>query len=220
MNDGLLITRSLEVLEKTPECYRLYNVVSRFGGVSVGHSSTSVCFQVFREKSYQRFGQIPGMLEAVRRVIENNSPGEGALSKLLASHDEDPSSEFSVRRLLIAALFAAGNEKTSDQTTAKANPAVADTGEPSWAALGLMVRETSFVQVWSRIFFEWAMLGVSPDESLQELRPLYVDHRFGEYLDMYSWDETAKSNAVKKVQSVNTNDAMLQHYLFTRERGT
>ena len=69
MNDGLLITQSLEVLEKTPECYRLYNVVSRFGGVSVGHSSTSVCFQVFREKSYQRFGQIPGMLEAVRRVI-------------------------------------------------------------------------------------------------------------------------------------------------------
>ena len=137
------------------------------------------------------------------------------MSKLLASHDEDPSSEFSVRRLLIAALFAAGNEKTSDQTTAKANPAVADTGEPSWAALGLMVRETSFVQVWSRIFFEWAMLGVSPDESLQELRPLYVDHRFGEYLDMYSWDETAKSNAVKKVQSVNTNDAMLQHYLFS-----
>jgi tetratricopeptide (TPR) repeat protein len=210
MNGDLIVTKAMAMLEKTPECYRLYNVVCRFGGVIVGHPGTTVCFQVFREKSYRRLGKIPGMLEAVKRVIENGSPGQGTLSTLAAPYDEDPSSEFLMRRVLIAALFAAGRTAKTGQNIPEENaPIAVDRGEPSWATLGLLIRETSFVQVWRRIYFEANMLCVAPDDSLKEFKPLYADHPYGECLSIYSWDENVKNQTAEKVRAIQLDGVLL-----------
>ena len=49
------------------------------------------------------------------------------------------------------------------------------------------------------------MLGVAPDDSLKELKSLYADHPYGEYLDAYSWDNKVKQKAAEKVQSFETD---------------
>ncbi len=212
MNGDLIVAKALEILEKSPECYRLYNVVCRFGGVIVGHPGTTVSLQVFRDRAYQRLAKIPGMPEDVAKIIRKRSSGDRLLDKLFGPRGNNPAGEFLVRRELIAALFTAGKTTKVEQTTTNQSAAIADNGEPSWATLGLLIRELSFVQAWRRIYFEAKMLGIAPDDTLKEFKPLYADHPYGDYLDIYSWDDNVKNKAVEKVQSIQMDGVMLQSF--------
>jgi hypothetical protein len=69
-----------------------------------------------------------------------------------------------------------------------------DAGEPSWGAMGHLLRETRFVQVYHRLRFmryDWA---VPVDEIWNETRPSVVGHRFYPVLEMIA-DRTG--NAVR-----------------------
>ncbi len=212
MNGDLIVTQAMKMLEELPECYRLYNVVCRFGGVIVGHPGTTVCSEVFRDKSYQRMAKIPGMPENVAKIVRKRSSGGGLLARFFGRRDDNPPDEFQVRRELIAALFATGKATKAEQTAAKQSAKPADSGEPSWATLGLLIREMSFAQVWRRIYFEAHMLGVAPDNTLKELKPLYADHPYGKYLDVYSWDQNVKNKAVEEAWSIQMDEVLLQSF--------
>ena len=104
VNGDLIVTKAMEMLEKTPECYRLYNVVCRYGGVIVGHTGTTACFQVFREKSYPRLARIPGLPDNAANVIRRlNSPAR--FFGNIRPGADNPAGEFSVRRELMPQLF-------------------------------------------------------------------------------------------------------------------
>ena len=113
---------------------------------------------------------------------------------------------------MIAALFAASDRPKPGQNAATGNAALSDGGEPSWATLGMLIREMSFTQVWRRIYFEANMLSVAPDDSLKEFKPLYADHPYGEYLDAYSWDESTKKQAAEKVQAMPMDGVTFQSF--------
>jgi hypothetical protein len=57
-----------------------------------------------------------------------------------------------------------------------------DAGEPSWAVLGSLVRETRFVQVQHRLDFMTHWWHVPVEEFWDEARPLVARHRFQPYL--------------------------------------
>jgi hypothetical protein len=57
-----------------------------------------------------------------------------------------------------------------------------DAGEPSWAVLGSLVRETRFVQVRHRLDFMTHWWHVPVEEFWNEARPLVARHRFQPYL--------------------------------------
>jgi tetratricopeptide (TPR) repeat protein len=58
-----------------------------------------------------------------------------------------------------------------------------DTGEPSWGALGHMVRETRFVQVFRRLYFTKVMLASPTEDEWKSARPEVEGHRYLPYLD-------------------------------------
>ena len=64
----------------------------------------------------------------------------------------------------------------------KAGRPAEDAGEPSWAAVGSMIRETRFVLVQHRIDFMKHAWGVPVDEFWDEARPLVAGHRYQPYL--------------------------------------
>jgi tetratricopeptide (TPR) repeat protein len=57
-----------------------------------------------------------------------------------------------------------------------------DAGEPSWAVLGSLIRETRFVQVQHRLYFMRHWWSVPVEEFWNEARPLVARHRFQPYL--------------------------------------
>ena len=215
MDGDLIITRALDMLQRRPECYRLYEVVCRFGGVSVGHKATRECFEVFRQQSYRRLAGIPGLPDSAANIIKKVASGGSLLTRLIRGRDESPEGEYAARRELTRELFSAGNGPTAGRSDGTANAAAADRGEPSWATLGLLIRETSFVQAWRRIYFEADMLGVAPDHSLKELQPLYADHPYGDYLSIYAWDDKTKRQVAEKATPFDRDGGVLRsHRLF------
>lgn len=65
----------------------------------------------------------------------------------------------------------------------KAGAADRDAGEPSWAALGHMIRETRFVQVFRRVHFMRVMWSVPVDQYWNEVLLDVADHRYRPYLE-------------------------------------
>ncbi len=61
-----------------------------------------------------------------------------------------------------------------------------DAGEPSWAVLGSMIRETRFVLVEHRLYFMCYWWHVPVEEFWDEARPLVARHRFLPYLHTMS----------------------------------
>jgi len=71
-----------------------------------------------------------------------------------------------------------------------------DAGEPSWAALGLVIRETRFVQVWRRLDFLRRMLRVSAVEELEAARPEVADHPYRNYLETFAFDQVRQREEI------------------------
>ena len=70
-----------------------------------------------------------------------------------------------------------------------------DAGEPAWGAMGHMIRETRFVQVFRRLYFVKFMLSAPADEVWHEVRFDVADHRYRPYLEAMA--VPGRDNAVR-----------------------
>src|SRR5579864_575858 len=68
----------------------------------------------------------------------------------------------------------------------KAGAPGSDSREPSWSALGRMVREARFVAVWRRIDFMRNMWSVPVDDFLDESLPLVADHPYRRFIESFA----------------------------------
>jgi tetratricopeptide (TPR) repeat protein len=82
-----------------------------------------------------------------------------------------------------AAVRDAADPLAMAEALGRAGAAADDTGEPSWGALGHLVRETLFVQVYRRLDFLKGPLGVPVDEFWAAARPAVADHRYRPFLE-------------------------------------
>jgi tetratricopeptide (TPR) repeat protein len=78
----------------------------------------------------------------------------------------------------------------------------ADAGEPSWAVLGRMLRETRFVQVERRLYLLRGPLGVMAGRLLDQERAVVADHPYRLYLE---------SLAVPRDKAARVLDGLIGH---------
>jgi tetratricopeptide (TPR) repeat protein len=217
--DGTMtVATALELVPKMPECYRIHDGLCHYAGVQAGHQATTEWLMTPAKTLYQRLAAMPGLPESAEKIVRDVDPAALANS---------PGNEFDVRAKLTRALR---NGETPDETKtedakkdaadkdrtrrsdAQSRSGPADTGEPSWAALGNMIGELSFVQAWRRVHFEVVLLGMPADQSLGMFAPLTADHPYAAFIEAYSSDEKAKAAAWKKLVISRPDGLELQEY--------
>ncbi len=103
---------------------------------------------------------------------------------------------------------AAGGRREEGQ----AGHASADGGEPSWAALGLMIRELSFVQVWRRADFEMNILGMLPSQLKTLSAPLVAGHPYADFIETFTNDHRVRHAAWDRLRTVPQDGLEVQEF--------
>ena len=123
------------------------------------------------------------------------------------------------------ALKAGGGRVTASAAVAtalvQAGAPGADSQEPSWAALGWMVREINFVHVFNRIDFVANQWAVDPTAELAQLRPLVADHPYRGILDYFDAHLPAaqRQQALRDVQVTDTGPSAVRFLHWTGMQG-
>ncbi|MDZ4780272.1 MAG: hypothetical protein SGJ19_08475 [Planctomycetia bacterium] len=203
-----IVTMALETLPNMPECYRIHDGLCTFGGVSVKHGATAQAPQILASTIYTRLDEIDDLPPAVKKRVKEGTGGGGILGNIFGE-DESPEKEFKLRNKVIKALWDA-SDVAAKPDPKNAKPSF-DTSEPSWAALGKMINEVSFLQVMRRITFESDSLAVDPEQSVAFFRPLVAQHPYRGFLDTRNWDLDEKLAAVKTLQGSIDYDTLEIH---------
>ncbi len=89
-----------------------------------------------------------------------------------------------------------------------------DATEPSWAALGRLIQETTFAHVWRRANLICVQWGVDASDYVNEVQPLIADHPFKYVVDTYglrhSADLATVRNALSPPPSAKMNTTLRQ----------
>jgi beta-lactamase regulating signal transducer with metallopeptidase domain/tetratricopeptide (TPR) repeat protein len=176
------IEKALDVLENVPECYRVYDGLCGLAGVRVSHSCTIDNQATLGENLYRRIAGMAGVPEPVLEIANQPRSTPGPLDDMLGPVGLGFEEEFRARARLIEALSEAEESDAG--------------GEPSWACLGHLVSELSFLQVWRRVHFIRYCFGDSADDFLQTAEPLIAGHPHRAFLSTYAWDPQERREAV------------------------
>jgi tetratricopeptide (TPR) repeat protein len=211
---------AIELLPKMPECFRIHDGLSTFGGVGILHGATAQTPQMFAQLLYTRLQEFENLPPAVQKRVKEGTSGGGILNDLFGG-EPAPDKEFKLRNRLLKALRAAADgvpaSPAEDAKPPKAADEPAAAGativyqEPSWGVLAKLIHEASFLHAMRRVTFEADMLGVDPEASIEYFRSLLVDHPNRWFLDAHSWDSEVKEKAIKKLQAALQKDAVEIH---------
>ncbi len=119
--------------------------------------------------------------QALEHFLSNKLPGVGELPASVRDHLGGNRAIVEVAELLD-----------------KAGEPERDAGEPAWGAMGHLIRETRFVQVFRRLFFMRVLLGVPVDEVWNEVRPDVAGHRYRPYLEALALPGRESSQSLQK----------------------
>ena len=100
-----------------------------------------------------------------------------------------------------------GGDKKPQTSVHSAAPPALVYAEPTWATLGLLIRELSFLQVVRRAAFERSYLGMPPDDWLQTAEPLVQGHPYHTYLETFVWDASKRAAAAARLAKMPTPGA-------------
>ena len=204
------VQTAIETLKVVPECYRVHDSLCEFAGVQTLHTATFKPIQILGDRLYARLDAMPGLPDAVRDVVaEQKKTKGGLLANLIGGRQTDFADEFRARRQITDALFktgeavandAAAKPESADSAESAGDSSVsADSVEPSWAALGLLLRELSFMQVYRRASFERHAWGVRTEPWLEATAPLVDGHPFQPYLETYAWENERQQTAYEQL---------------------
>ncbi|HLA84179.1 MAG TPA: hypothetical protein VJL29_05255 [Thermoguttaceae bacterium] len=193
---------AMRAVKAMPECYRAHDFLCNYSGVGVGHHATLAGIVTMGQKLYGRLAAMPDLPPQVQKLIAHQVAATSPLAKLSGSQPLSPPEECQLRGELIALLMDANDQTTNqaDASEAAAEPIHRnDRGEPSWATLGYLIRETSFLQVFRRARFMKRSLGVSADSFLAHIAALVAHHPFRAYIETYASDPLAEREAAKQL---------------------
>lgn len=167
-----------ETWRRIPEFYRIHREL-RFREQGFFPWAHAQPVRVVGQRLYGRLEAVPGVPEDVRRIARQWTSRDRGLWDWFGVDLFDQGDEFGVRRRLTDALREAGG------------PAASDRGEPSWALLGQLIGEISFLQAlehggyWLRI--NRADLRPIPShcaEVWKKVAPLVEGHPFAPYVEI------------------------------------
>lgn len=190
-----VVETALESLEAMPECYRIHDALVEDPPVGIGHSATMMNLKTMGERVYSRLGDMLDLPEAIRNLIRPANAGLAA--RLFGAETLGMDEEFALRGDLMAAML--GVRRVGKEPNVAPPLAETDMGEPSWATLGLLIREETFLQVVGRAGFERYLWSVSADEFLAMAAPLFADHPYRAYIETHAYRDGDRSKAVERL---------------------
>jgi hypothetical protein len=193
------VQTATDTLPLIPECYRVYDGLCEFGGVSAGHAATTTPVRLVAGKLYGRLEAMPGLPDEIERIVKDRASADGEQDDPFDNKTSDSADEFKARRQLIAALLKTSEPSAVDATV----PPVSDRGEPSWAALGLLIRELSFMQVYRRAHFLHSQLDVSCEEWFVTAAPLVEGHPCKVLLDTFAVEADKAKDALTRLAQLD-----------------
>lgn len=197
------IQTALEALQNIPECYFVHDKLCEYAGISLLHSATLAPIKILGETVYGRLESIPDLPPRVSAVMTAKRILDSRLWARM-NGDEPPSweNEFPIRRVLINAL-----RDTTELTAANAKDGAPDIirGEPSWAALGTLIRDISFLQVCRRAKFERDQWNVPTDKWMETAAPLAEGHPFKPFFDSFTWSQNKRQDALSRLYKVDVS---------------
>ncbi|MFO7906837.1 MAG: tetratricopeptide repeat protein [Pirellulaceae bacterium] len=208
--DPRLRPAALEAADALPNCYRFNQAVCRYCCVVPLHEATKRGNRLLGKRLYLELLGMPGLPPAARTICQTKAQKESPLARLFGAGTSDTTTEFSTRRRLMQVLLGETTRNSSedaestesshenDATKGPAEQVAADKGELSWANLGHLIREISFLNVWQRTRFLRYMLGVPPEDFIERSEPLVADHPYRLALDAMAWDPKEKDAAQRK----------------------
>ena len=185
-------------VQAIPECYRVHDTISEFAGVSVLHTATLLPVTIFGKTLYPRLASMPGLPDEVLAIVKTQTSSTEVPDDLMEGDRSLEPGEFKVRRQTMDALLKADRKSASHEKD-KGKTQAAPAGEPSWAALGLLIRELSFVQACRRAYFERHCWGVPTEEWLATAAPLFEGHRYQPYLESFASESRKAEEAMKRL---------------------
>ena len=205
------VQATMAAVQAMPECYRAIDSLCSRSGVGLGHSTTLVGLQTIGQKLYSRLAAISDLPAEVQAMAAKRAVTGGGLGRLFGM-DTSSAKEFVVRGQLIEALMGLPDTDEEDSSDAPAaseqelpktdSTREVDRGEPSWATLGYLIRETSFVQVWRRARFERFDLGASTDDFLEIAAPLIEHHPCRVFIEVHTSNLSKERQALSRLHEL------------------
>jgi tetratricopeptide (TPR) repeat protein len=181
-----IIQRGLSLLSDMPQCYSVYDWVTKEGGVSLGHQITLRAPETLAAMLPQSIGTLPDLPPAVRAELSGG--GNGWLGRVFGRKQPSGSSVAALSRSLLTAGEPAG------------------AGEPSWAMLGRLVQETVFVQAYQRAYFLRGTLGVDSTEYVEQVLPDLEEHPYREFIRSLQYTNVQHGEYIKCLKDLNLVD--------------
>lgn len=166
-------------LDQIPECYRVHDILCARGGVGLLHQVTELAPTTLTETLPKRLTEMSDLPAGVKSLMKAGRSA-GLLERLIGA-DDTPGIP---RAKLVRTLLAASDES-------------GDLAEPSWAVLGRMIEETTFVQVFRRVHFMRHTWSVPIDDYLRESLPLIADHPYKAVIENHGPDSHVQSEELK-----------------------
>lgn len=196
-----------------PDCYRVNQAVCRYSAFGPRREATARGIRMLGERIYADVLAIPELPPAAEKICQSVGQKSSPLAKLLGVTPPDTETEYFTRRRLIQSLLGEACEDSPEdgQPAARENEEASgqgsehspstDKGELSWATLGHLVREISFLQVWHRACFLRYSLSVPPEEFIERSQPLVADHPYRLVINTLAWEAKEKIQAQQKADA-------------------
>ncbi len=156
-SQGAVMNIAQAAAQSNPECLRLIDAMCDHTGPGMLNQLTPAGPAIFGQSLGARLEEIHGFPPAViKQVKEHRRPGGNP----------------EARAIVAAALVAEG-------TAGK------DVGEPSWAALGRLIQETTFIHVYRQAKLIAMAWGVDASGYAQEAKPLIAEHPYRNLIEAY-----------------------------------
>ena len=195
-------------LPDMPECCRLHDGMCSIKDWGSSNRTTEKWLEVTGPMLYERLKALKGLPRPAAKVL-------GAIDTDPFPKDIDE--DFQTRADIVRALADTGEALPAGaEGNAGHGAQYSEEGEPSWAALGLLVRELSFAQIWRRAFC-LGQISSSPgvDGFLTTSAPLLAGHPYAHYVESLAHNYDAQQAAWAKLRIKRPDGLEIQEYPMT-----
>ncbi|HEY2413160.1 MAG TPA: hypothetical protein VGI40_13000 [Pirellulaceae bacterium] len=182
---------AMAVIEKLPHCYRVQQSLGLRAGVSLGHVVTLQAIGNTMKTLYPRLNSLADMPKDAHDELVKKMPAAGKdVESVLRG-------EFGHRAKIFQSLQA------SEQYVGKQQ-------QLTWAVLGHLLAEHSFLETYIRGRFEGRMLPGPADHFLDLAQPLYASHPLAAAIDFLRVDQAAIQQAISRAAQIDFDTLEIQ----------
>ncbi|HTM53392.1 MAG TPA: hypothetical protein VL175_05160, partial [Pirellulales bacterium] len=188
-----------EMLEKSPECLRIYDAMSADMEVVNLHFLTVAGPKAFAGALPSRLQNVPGVPEDVSKYV-----GEMQDALKVGGKQPDPRADITVFFEKHPGLW---------ERLRAAGQAGQDSGEPSLAALGSMIEDVTFLQLSRRANFMFKIWGVPVDDFVHHAASILANHPYRATIESMASDVLRdKQKFEELVRDLDIVDAEVQEW--------